>query len=119
MSFWKPAPTPTDRLPGPNNVVLVPTDGVEPPTNRLQSGRSTVELSRQDEEQMSKRPTYGDAIGWLIANEELDWIDSGEPAPHTVEMASELFAVSIPQIGRDIRATLNSAKVTKRKPKGK
>jgi hypothetical protein len=68
---------------------------------------------------MSKRPTYGDAIGWLIANEELDWIDSAEPAPNTVSMASELFGVSIPQMRRDIRATLDSAKVTKRKPKGK
>jgi hypothetical protein len=69
---------------------------------------------------MSRKPTYGDAIGWLIANERLDWVERTELAlPDTVWMASELFAVSTPQILRDIRATLNSAKVTKRKPNGK
>lgn len=59
---------------------------------------------------MSLRPTYGDAIMWLIARERLDWVDDPEPTfPDTVVMASELFGVSELQILRDIRATLNSA----------
>ena len=69
---------------------------------------------------MSKRPTYGDAIGWLIANERLDWTESSKGiVPDTVVCLSDLFAVPTEQIQRDIRATLLSAEVEPRKPKRK
>lgn len=59
---------------------------------------------------MTLRPTYGDAVLWLINRERLDWVDATEPTfPDTVVMISELFGVSELQILRDVRATLDSA----------
>jgi hypothetical protein len=65
---------------------------------------------------MSKRPNYGEAVLWLIANESLDWLDDLDPGfPDTVLMASELFGVAPLQMLKDIRATLENAKPTKRR----
>lgn len=59
---------------------------------------------------MSRKPSYGEAIMWLIGNERLDWVDHAEPEfPETVRLVSELFDVSLLQILRDIRASLDSA----------
>jgi len=59
---------------------------------------------------VSLKPTYGNAIIWLIANERLEWLNEAEPTfPDTVNMVSELFGVSKLQILRDIKATLDTA----------
>lgn len=58
---------------------------------------------------MSKRPTYGDAILWLIEHERLNWIATSVAPPDTVLMVSDLFGVSTSQILRDIKASLDSA----------
>jgi hypothetical protein len=65
---------------------------------------------------MAKKPSYGAAVLWLIANERLDWMDSAKPVfPDTVLMIAELFDVPPLQILRDIRATLNTAHPPKKK----
>lgn len=64
---------------------------------------------------MSARPSYGAAVFWLIGNESLAWLDDSKFAvPHTVRAISDLFGVSVEQIGRDLRATLDSARTTRR-----
>ena len=59
---------------------------------------------------MARKPTYGQAVLWLIENERLDWVSDPVPTfPDTVVMMAELFDVSELQILRDVRATLDNA----------
>jgi hypothetical protein len=59
---------------------------------------------------VARKPTYGEAVLWLVGNERLDWIDDPHATfPDTVVMMAALFGVSEHQILRDIRATLNNA----------
>jgi len=68
---------------------------------------------------MSARPrqaSYREAIRWIVENDDIEWLDNGDPESVTAVLVADLYRRSVEEVTADLRRAQFALIVERAKP---